>query len=119
MPDFIKLATVVGMGIFLTFIGLMRAGIVAPGDSAQGEGEDDNETVVTLGDLSDWTVWLALANVLLIGTLEIHGVNGTLLIGIIGTALIYWIATDGWPTGIVQTPYFGDTTSNVFNAYVA
>jgi AGZA family xanthine/uracil permease-like MFS transporter len=60
MPDTIKLATVVGMGLLLTFIGLQTAKIVVP----------DAETMVTMGDLASLEPLLAILGLALIASLH-------------------------------------------------
>jgi AGZA family xanthine/uracil permease-like MFS transporter len=67
----------VGIGLFITFIGLRNMGIVVKNE----------ETLVSAGPLS-WTVMMGLIGLLVMAFLEIKKVKGALLIGIIlSTAL--------------------------------
>jgi len=56
IPMSLKLGIAAGIGLFLAFIALQNAGVVA----------DDPATLVTLGDLSKPAAWLAAAGFLLI-----------------------------------------------------
>ncbi|KAI8466102.1 MAG: permease family-domain-containing protein [Monoraphidium minutum] len=94
VPDSIKLATVVGMGLLLTFIGLQSAGIVVA----------DPETMVTVGDLLALRPALAIAGLALITSLTYRNVRGGIMIGILATAVAYFAAAGGWPTHYVDVP---------------
>jgi AGZA family xanthine/uracil permease-like MFS transporter len=109
IPTDLKLAIGIGIGLFITIIGLVDAGIVVKGSG----------TVVTLSShLDRWTV--AVFVVGLIGTyaLVMRRVPGALLVGILGcTALAFVINalkdhaawTNGvaaWPGRIVAAPDF-------------
>lgn len=63
IPKNLKLAIGAGIGFFIAFIGFQHAGIIA----------DSGATLVTLGDLSQPTVLLALGGILLVFIL--HAVN--------------------------------------------
>jgi xanthine/uracil/vitamin C permease (AzgA family) len=96
VPDSIKLATVVGMGLLLSFIGLQTAKVVVP----------DAETMVTLGDLSgSLEPLLAAGGLALIAALHYRNVRGSIIVGILATALAYFAAVGGWPTQIVALPH--------------
>ncbi len=74
IPQNLKYGVTVGIGLFITFIGLQNAGIVI-----------DAPTLVTLGDLKSAPVILSLAGILAITFLLFKKVRGALLIGILGT----------------------------------
>jgi AGZA family xanthine/uracil permease-like MFS transporter len=95
VPDSIKLATVVGMGLLLTFIGLQSAGIVVP----------DPETLVTVGDLLALKPAIAIAGLALITSLSYRNVRGGIMIGILLAALGYFSAAGGWPRHFVDLPH--------------
>ncbi|KAJ0402630.1 hypothetical protein ATCC90586_010869 [Pythium insidiosum] len=103
IPKSVKLATVTGMGLLIALIGLKQVSLVVANES----------TLVALGDLSDYNVWLCLAGVLLIGTLLSHNVKGSILIGIVVISLISWAIEGNWPREIVSLPRpkysFGET----------
>ncbi|MEE9443160.1 MAG: NCS2 family permease [candidate division Zixibacteria bacterium] len=74
IPNSLKISFAVGIGLFLTFIGLNQTGIVTLG--VQG-------APVHVGDLSTISILLAIIAFLLIGFLSLHRIPGAMLIGII------------------------------------
>src|SRR6202167_5777647 len=70
-----------GIGLFIAFIGLRDAGIVVakPG------------TLVGLGSLTAPTAALSMLGLLVIAALQVRGVKGAMLIGILLTAAIAWV----------------------------
>ncbi len=88
IPLNLKHAISVGIGLYIALIGLENAGIIIGNPS----------TLVSLGELSDPSVLLALTGIILIGALLILKVRGALIIGIIIISLI------GIPIGITQLP---------------
>jgi len=88
IPLNLKRAISGGIGLFIAFIGLEKAGIVS-----QGQG-----TPLTLGDLSQPTAWLALGGLLISAVLVYRRVPGALLIGMIATTLA------GAAVGLVSRP---------------
>lgn len=95
VPDSIKLATVVGMGLLLTFIGLQSADIVVA----------DPETMVTVGDLMALKPAIAIAGLALITSLSYRNVRGGIMIGILLAAIAFFAAAGGWPTHFVSLPH--------------
>ncbi|UQZ83212.1 Guanine/hypoxanthine permease PbuO [Paenibacillus konkukensis] len=78
IPDSLKEATTVGIGLFLTFIGLQKGGIVVSSAT----------TFVALGDFADPHTALTLATLLVALVLHVRNVPGGFLITIAaGTAL--------------------------------
>ena len=88
VPDAIKQATACGIGLFIAFIGLKNAGIVA-GNSA---------TLIALGDIRSGPVGLTLLGVLGTGVMLARGVKGAILLGMLGVAVL------GMITGVTSTP---------------
>jgi adenine/guanine/hypoxanthine permease len=86
IPDTIKYATVVGIGLFIAFIGLKDAGIVV----------SNPETSVALGNLKSTPTLIAIAGIIIIATLMSLHVKGSILIGILFSGFI------GYLTGIVH-----------------
>ncbi len=78
IPEGLKIGFVVGMGLFLTFIGLNDAGIVTLGVAG---------APVHVGNLHSANVLLAIGGFLFICFLMIKKVNGAILISIIATTL--------------------------------
>lgn len=78
IPLSLKAGFAVGIGLFLTFIGLNETGLVVPG----GPGAP-----VKLGNLGQTSCLLAVAGFLLVTVLSARRVRGALLIGIMATTL--------------------------------
>jgi AGZA family xanthine/uracil permease-like MFS transporter len=96
IPDNLKRAFAVGIGLFLAMIGLATVGIVAPGAGG---------VPVRVGDLSEPSVMLATAGFVLIVALLVRRVPGAILIGILAAALAA-MATGlaPIPEAVVSTP---------------
>ncbi|MDL2309516.1 NCS2 family permease [Parabacteroides sp. OttesenSCG-928-B22] len=77
IPKVLKDAIPVGIGLFITLIGLKNAGIVVL----------HPDTLVTLGDFSQHSVWIAMVGLLVSGILLSRNVNGAILIGIVVATL--------------------------------
>lgn len=72
IPYTIKNAISVGIGLFITLLGLQNAGLVVKNEN----------TMVTLGDMSNPHVWVALLGLILTAVLYYRKVHGAFLIGI-------------------------------------
>ena len=86
IPQTLKDAIPVGIGLFITFIGLQNAGIVVNNDN----------TLVGLGDLANRHVWVAMLGLVVISVLHVRNIPGAILIGIIVStvfALILGVTT--------------------------
>jgi len=81
IPRALFSAIAAGIGLFIAFIGLRGAGLVA----------DNPATLVGLGDLHSPTALLALLGLAVIATLEVLKVRGGILIGIVVTAVAGWV----------------------------
>ncbi|MFV0539588.1 MAG: NCS2 family permease [Dysgonomonas sp.] len=77
IPKVLKDAIPVGIGFFITLIGLKNANIVLP---------DDN-TLVKLGDFSQHSVWIAMLGLLVTAVLFVRNINGSILIGIVAATI--------------------------------
>ena len=94
IPATLKRAIGAGIGLFIAFIGLKNAGIIV----------ENQATFISIGDMTHGTALLGVIGIVLTSVLVIKNVPGSLLIGILGTAII------GIPmgitsfTGIVDTP---------------
>ena len=78
LPMSLKQSFAIGIGLFLTFIGLNQIGVVVPGVPG---------APVALGALSHTTTLLALAGFLLTVWLLVKRVKGALIIGIVATSV--------------------------------
>lgn len=77
IPVAIKDAIPVGIGLFITFIGLQNAGLIV----------SDPNTMLALGAMSDRHVWVALLGLVLTAVLYYRKVHGAFLIGIVAGTL--------------------------------
>lgn len=94
IPTSLRIATSVGIGLFIAFIGMQGLGLIVKNDAV----------LVGLGSMNK-TVLLGLVGLLLIVILEIRKVKGSILIGILVTALIGMIFKfSPFPGGIVSAP---------------
>lgn len=100
IPNNLKFAITAGIGLFITIIALLNAGIVVSSPA----------TTVGLGDISSAPVVLALIGLLIIGVLQHYKVPGGILIGIIATWVLGMIAqVAGW--------YVVDVENGVFSVF--
>lgn len=94
MPDVLKYAITAGIGLFITFIGLVNAGIVTQGGA-----------IISLGNIKSPVVLLAIIGLMIAATLLIKNVNGAFLISIVITSAIGMIFTIvPMPTGVIDLP---------------
>jgi AGZA family xanthine/uracil permease-like MFS transporter len=109
IPGDLKLAIGIGIGLFITIIGLVDAGIVVKGSG----------TLVTLAPhLGHWPIAVFVVGLFGTYALLVRRVPGALLIGIVGTTVLAMIvnAANGgtvwtggvaaWPDKIVDAPNF-------------
>ncbi len=86
IPASLKNAIGAGIGLFIAFIGLQNAGIIANNDA----------TLVSLGEITSGSALLGLIGLLITALLVVKNVRGGLLIGILATTLI------GIPMGLTD-----------------
>lgn len=89
VPLNLKLATSVGIGMFIAFIGLKSAGVVVP----------DQATFVGMGHLGRSTTLLSLFGLLITTVFMILNVRGAILLGIVITSVA------GMITGVGPVPH--------------
>lgn len=77
IPQPLKLAIAVGIGLFLALIGFKNMGLVV----------DNPATLVAFGSLSNSSTLLALAGLIVMAFLQARGLRASLLVGILATAL--------------------------------
>jgi AGZA family xanthine/uracil permease-like MFS transporter len=95
MPDNLKHATTVAIGVFQAFIGFRMVDIVVR----------DEHTLVALGDITSPKVALSIATTFLIGILVIHRVPGAMLVGIAASSVVSWASgLHPLPTTFVEVP---------------
>jgi AGZA family xanthine/uracil permease-like MFS transporter len=94
IPDSLKYAIAVGIGLMITLVGLEWAGLVV----------DDPVLLVTLGDFSEPTTQLSLLGLVLTSVLLIKQIRGAMLIGMLFTTLIGVLIGQIPFTGIISSP---------------
>jgi AGZA family xanthine/uracil permease-like MFS transporter len=82
VPESLKIAFAVGIGLFLAFIGLNETGIVVLGSPG---------APVHIGDLRQSSVLMAIAGFFLIGILMLKRVPGAMLIGILSVTALSFV----------------------------
>jgi AGZA family xanthine/uracil permease-like MFS transporter len=88
IPMNIKHAISAGIGLFIAFIGMQNAGLIVKSDA----------TMITLGNMAEHTIWIALFGLIVSGVLLALKVKGALLIGIFASAIV------GIPLGVTILP---------------
>ncbi len=91
IPLPLKHAISVGIGLFIALMGFINSGLIIA----------DENTLVSMGNLSDHTIWITLAGLSIIGVLLILRIQGAILIGILAGAVI------GIPLRITSLPSEG------------
>jgi len=94
IPQSLRLAITVGIGLFLSLIALKSAGVVV-GNKA---------TLVTLGDLHQPSVVLAVLGFLIMVALDFMKVRGAILIGIIAVTILSFFFGGNEFHGIFSAP---------------
>ncbi len=77
IPKSLKDAIPVGIGLFITFIGLQNSGLIVKNDA----------TYVSMGDMANPHVWIALIGLVITGILFARNIHGAILIGIIVSSI--------------------------------
>ncbi|BCR04309.1 guanine permease [Desulfuromonas versatilis] len=94
IPQSLRLATSVGIGLFIAFIGMQNLGLIVKSDAV----------LVALGGFSP-QVLLGLFGLALAILLEVKRVRGAILLAILGTALAgMLIGISPWPAALVAVP---------------
>lgn len=100
IPPALRSGIAAGIGLFLAFIGLQKAGLVVASPA----------TLVTLGDLHRPEPLLALAGLALIAILDLRRIRGAILLGILAVTaaagalgLVHWRGLLAWPPSLAPT----------------
>lgn len=95
IPDSLKHAITVGIGLFITIIGLKNSGLLTVGVETLNNVEKGKytellsfETIFHLGSLQNPTVQLTIIGLVIIAILMVLDVPGAILFGILGTTII-------------------------------
>jgi AGZA family xanthine/uracil permease-like MFS transporter len=100
IPFDLKLAIGIGIGAFITVIGLINAGFVVP----------NHDTLTVVGHLGTWRMLVFVLTLIITWTLLQAGVKGALLFGIVGATIAATVinAIDGyhiWTDGTARLPH--------------
>ncbi|MDO4888089.1 MAG: NCS2 family permease [Actinomycetaceae bacterium] len=118
VPRYLRMAISVGIGMFITFLGLVNAGIVSRG----GENGPPLSFGVN-GSISTWPLFVFIFGLILTAVLMVRGVKGSILIGIVASTILAAVveavfhvsrsADGGWGTteprlegSPIQVPHF-------------
>ena len=96
MPASIKTGIAVGIGLFLTVIGLQNAGVIIQGEGA----------LLAMGDLKTWSTSLFTVGFVITIALFVRGSSIAVMAGILVVAVIAWFLDPnfGFPTSLVALP---------------
>lgn len=78
IPDSLKYGITVGIGLFLTFIGLQKGGIIV----------DNSKNLIGLGDLTNASTLLTLGTLIVVAVLYFYNIKGGFLISIILSTIV-------------------------------
>ena len=99
IPLSLKLAIGVGIGLFITLVGLREGGIVV----------NDSATGIALGDLTSGPALIALAGIAVAAALSARGTRGATLAGIAtASALGLGLGVMSGPEGLLRLPQAAD-----------
>jgi len=91
VPQVLRLAIGVGIGLFIAFIGLRNSGLIVKSDA----------TLVTLGDVKSPATLVSMVGLIITAFLVARKIRGALLIGVLATTLIAIVArVSPPPTGL-------------------
>ena len=99
IPDFMQEAITVGIGLFITYVGLMNAGIIEFKASGVLEGLAVN-VLPQISNVTKPAVLLSVIGLMFTSILVVKKVKGAYLIGILFTTLL------GIPLGVTHLPNF-------------
>jgi adenine/guanine/hypoxanthine permease len=99
VPLSLKLAIGVGIGLFITLVGLREGGIVV----------NNPATGIGLGELTAGPPLIALAGIFVAAVLVARGIRGAVILGVVASALLGLIfgVLEG-PDGVAETPSSDD-----------
>lgn len=104
IPENLKHAISVGIGLLIALIGMANAGIIETGMRPVGEGKLDG-VILKIGDITSTGPLIALVGLLVSAVLMYRKVNAALLIGILAATVV------GIPLGITHWPANGHLVS--------
>lgn len=99
IPITIKVATVIGMGLLLTFIGMQSIELVVSAN---------DDSLVKLGPLDRPELWISLAGLMVLATLSHHRIKGAVVVGIFLVTGVMWYMDGTYPSKIASFPSQSD-----------
>jgi len=109
IPRDLRLATGVGIGLFIAFIGLSNAGVVV-----QGQGTPTTYGHMFVEGAINKPMLLALGGIVLTALLVVRKVPGAIVLGIlITTAAALYTGVTHWPTNVSFRPTFSASAFHV------
>jgi adenine/guanine/hypoxanthine permease len=113
IPNSLKLSIGVGIGLFITLVGLREGGIVV----------NNPATGIGLADLTSGPALVALLGILVAGALTVRNVRGAVLIGVAASTIVGMIfGVLNGPSGVAHLPSssdfstIGDSVSHIGDA---
>ena len=113
IPNSLKLSIGVGIGLFITLVGLRDAGITV----------NNPATGIGLGDLTTGSAEIALLGIFVAGALAVRGIRGALLIGVATSTVVGLVfGILDWPNAVAHWPNssdfstIGDSLSHIGDA---
>lgn len=95
IPESIRHGLTVGIGLFITLIGLKNAGIIVSHPA----------TLITLGNVQDSQIWIVLGGVILAGYLHLRRVSAGLLLSILFISVcLVLLGKSPYPTQVFSLP---------------
>ena len=114
LPDCLKKSMSAGLGLFIALLGFKSAGIIV----------GDQYTMVTLTDFTQWSLaapaLAAFIGFLILAVLAKKGVKGSIILGILASAVLYYLFTwslpvwNPTPMGTMVTDFIDVGLSAVF-----
>lgn len=98
IPSNLKKAVSVGIGIYISLIGLTSVGVVSTGMMTKTGDFNPGGLIIQMGNLSNPNAYLTLIGIIIMGVLLIKKVKGALFVGMIITSII------GIPLGVTNLP---------------
>ena len=100
-----KIATIIGMGILIALVGMRSVNLIVA----------DSTTLVSLGSITNYRIWIASLGLILIGALLHFDVAGAILVGILVTSILTWSIEKSFPHSIIQLPIMHSSVHDFVN----
>jgi xanthine/uracil/vitamin C permease (AzgA family) len=101
----VRLATVIGMGLQIALAGLESVGAIVKNE----------RTIMGLGDITDYHLWLTLVGLVVMGSLMQKQYSAAILITMLALTLLTWVIDSSYPKAIFSVPERTMQTSDFLN----